>query len=119
MAATLNNISGMPQMSTVLSGWENTISLKRVVQTISAGLPVLTTTTISFVGVIQPLNPESISLKAEGQRAWEWLQIHMTAGEPLNVNDIIVYNDKEFKVMAKRDYTLNGYIEYHVAKDFT
>ena len=120
MALPLNQISGMPKMSSTLSGWQSIIDLYVVTQTIVDGFPVPSRVLHKFRGTIQPLSPEAIKLKSEGQRSWEWLQIHVVAGDlNLSNNDVIEYNGVEFKVMAKRDYTLNGYVEYHAVKDYT
>lgn len=81
--------------------------------------PIPPFTKITFNGVIQPLNPKLIALKPEGQRAWEWLQIHCFSGAlNLDTNDVIIYNQKNFKVMGVNDYSLDGYIEYHCIRDY-
>ena len=120
MAIPLNQIVNMPNMSNTLNGWKNALTLFVVTQTIVNGFPTDSRVEFSFEGVVQPLAPEAIKLKPEGQRSWNWLQIHVTSGDlDLKNNDIIEFNNVQFKVMAKKDYALNGYIEYHVVKDFT
>lgn len=76
-------------------------------------------TAITFRGVIQPLQPKTIALKPEGQRAWEWLQIHCFSG-PLNLDDDdqIIWQGRNYKVMGVYNYELNGYIEYHLVRDY-
>jgi hypothetical protein len=119
MALPLNQISGMPQMYAAFQGWRSTITVETVTQRIINGLVQDTKTPVSFKGVIQPLKPQEIALKPEGQRSWEWLWIHCLRG-PLNLltNDKIIYNSKEYKVMAVKDYSLNNYIEYHLVADY-
>jgi hypothetical protein len=121
MPLPLNQINGMPQVSEVLDGWESTIMLQVIKQTIDTdGVPQVTERNIMFKGTIQPLGAEEVRLKDEGQRSWEWLQIHVKSGSyNLIINDRIIYNNIVFKVMARRDYTLNGYVEYHVVRDYT
>lgn len=75
----LNDISGMPQMRRAFAGWTKQITLTRVAQKVVNGLVIDSTTQFSFKGTIQPLNPKAIMLKPEGQRAWTWLQIHVTS----------------------------------------
>ena len=119
MAKHLGQISAMPQLKAVFTGWPVPITLQRITQTIVNGLRSQSKETISFKGVIQPLSKEELDLKPEGQRSWEWLQIHATAGETnLKTNDIIEYVGDDYKIMAKKDYTLNGYIEYHMVRDY-
>lgn len=86
-AKPLNQLSGMPQMSAAFSGWQKSITLLRIVQTVSdGGFVTDTPTSVTFQGTIQPLSPKLIVLKPEGQRAWEWLQIHAFAGS-LNLDN--------------------------------
>lgn len=120
MPLKLNQINNMPNMSGTLNGWMNTITLVIISQTVVNGIPTNTQTTATYRGVVQPLSPEQVNLKPEGQRSWEWLQIHVQlGGRALKNDDRIIYNDKKFKVMARKDYTLNGYIEYHIVEDYT
>lgn len=115
----LNQQSGMPQMSAAFAGWTLPITLEIVVQAIAAGLVVETLTPVTFNGTIQPLKPQEIRLKPEGQWSWIWLQIHVVNGSlPLKTNDQILYNSKYYKVMAIRDYSLNNYTEYQVIENY-
>jgi hypothetical protein len=145
-AKPLNQSSGMPQMGAAFAGWAKIITIYRRNQIVIDELvgyvddlnkwdqggienwdtptaefdqPVATVTKITFKGTIQPLSAKQISLKPEGQRSWEWLQIHCFSG-PLNLdtNDIIIYNGKNFKIMGVWDYSLNNYIEYHAIRDY-
>tara|TARA_R110000744_G_C19057970_1_gene528630 strand:- start:54 stop:422 length:369 start_codon:yes stop_codon:yes gene_type:complete len=119
MAKPLNQLSGMPQMEVAFSGWSSTFVLQIVSQTIADGFVTDTTVTVTYNGTIQPLSPEQTALKPDGERSWEWLQIHVIAGQTNLVNnDRIVYNGKSFKVMSVKDYTLNNYVEYHVIADY-
>lgn len=120
MATPLNQLSGMPQMFAAFLGWGSRITVQIVRQTVIDGLVTQTKTPYSFQGTVQPLKPQEIALKPEGQRSWEWLWIHCLRG-PLNLttNDIITYNGKEYKVMAVKDYSLNNFIEYHLVANYS
>lgn len=117
----LNFMSGMPNVSGALNGWMRQMTLNRIVQSVSNfGDVTNTEIPFRFMGTIQPLSPNKIELKPEGQRSWEWLQIHMKTPitQTLDTNDLIVINGRIYKVMAQNDYTLNGYIEYHAIYDY-
>lgn len=120
MAKKLNQITAMPQMKAAFAGWTYAISLQVVTQEVrDNGFVDNTESSINFKGVIQPLQPNKIMLKPEGQRSFEWLQIHcLDRNVDLSTNDRIIYNDRKFKVMAKNDYGLNNYIEYHAIEDY-
>ena len=109
----------MPQIATALLSWGRTVTLFKVTQTNTDGLVTDDLVQYSFRGVIQPLSPKELELKPEGQRAWEWLQIHAVSScLNLQPNDKIQYNNKFYKVMLQNDYSLNGYVEYHLVYDY-
>lgn len=111
--------SGMPNMASTLNGWEVPLSLIKVIQNVSEGDLVTTEKEINFMGVWQPLRDEQLELKPEGQRSWEWVWIHAKASElNLETADKVIFNNKRFKVMDKKDYSLNGFVEYHLCRDY-
>jgi hypothetical protein len=119
MPAPLNQTSGMPQMRAAFAGWAKPITLNKRVQNVTDGIINYTVTPYTFQGTIQPLSPKTIALKPEGQRAFTWLQIHALAGAlNLDVDDQIVYNSQNYKIMAVLDYSLNNFIEYHAVQDY-
>lgn len=111
-------VSGMPQITSAFNGWMKPITLSRVTQTVEDGIVFSSESSVTFEGTIQPLTEKAIALKPEGQRAWTWLQIHCKIPGVLDNNDIITYNGLTYKVMMLKDYSLNGFIEYHVCKDY-
>ena len=72
----------------------------------------------NFDGVIQPLKPEEIKLKDEGQWSWDWYWFHTKPNVNLKTNDRVVYKGVEYKIMAVKDYSDYGHIEYHCIKDW-
>lgn len=71
-----------------------------------------------FDGVIQPLDPEEIKVKDEGQWSWDWYWFHTKEDVQLKTNDIVMYKGHEYKIMAKKDYSDYGHVEYHCIKDW-
>ncbi len=72
----------------------------------------------NFDGVIQPLRPEEIKLKDEGQWSWDWYWFHTKQNVDLKTNDRVVYRNVEYKIMSVKDYSDYGHIEYHCIKDW-
>lgn len=72
----------------------------------------------NFDGVIQPLDPEEIKVKEEGQWSWSWYWFHTKENVDLHTNDVVLYKGHEYKIMAKKDYSDYGHIEYHCIKDW-
>ena len=114
--ATLTN---MPNMANTLNGWEAPLQLIREIQNVIEGDVSTSEEYITFQGVWQPLKDEQLQLKPEGQRSWEWYWIHAKAGTlNLNTADKIIFNGDRYKVMNKKDYSLNGFVEYQVIRDY-
>ena len=118
-AKTLTGLSGMPQMNTTLYGWEVPLTLERVIQNVIDGDLVTTTQQINFKGVWQPLKDEALQFKPEGQRSWEWIWIHAVSGTlNLETADKVIFNQKRYKIVEKKDYSLNGFVEYQLVRDY-
>lgn len=109
---------GLPKIKVALNGWESNITLNKLTSALVDYENVNTVEEISFKGVVQPLTAEALRLKPLESRSWEWLMIHTRTYSELETNDLIEYNGKKFKVMAKNDYNLNGYYEYHLVKNY-
>ena len=116
---SLATLTNMPNMANTLNGWEAPLELIREIQSVTDGDLSTTEEYITFQGVWQPLRDEQLQLKPEGQRSWEWYWIHAKA-ETLNLNtaDKVIFNGERYKVMNKKDYSLNGYVEYQVIRDY-
>ena len=112
--------SGMPQMGHVLDGWEVPLTLVKIIQDVVDGELLYNEIRFNFMGVWQPLRNEALQLKPEGQRSWEWIQLHVKSNTDLALEtaDKVIFRNELFKVIEKKDYTLNGYIEYQLCKDY-
>lgn len=111
--------SGMPQMNTTLTGWEVPLTLVKIVQSVVEGDLQTTETQITFKGVWQPLKDEALELKPDGQRSWEWIWIHAQSSQlNLETADKVIFNNKRYKVMEKKDYGLNSFVEYQLCRDY-
>ena len=111
--------SGMPNMANTLTGWEVPLTLVKITQSVVDGDAVKTETHINFLGVWQPLKDEQLQFKPEGQRSWEWIWIHAKSGTlNLQTQDKVLFNSKLYKITSVKDYSLNGYIEYELIRDY-
>lgn len=116
---TLSGNFNFPNMAHALYGWEVPLTLERIMQDVVDGDLSTTTQTINFKGVWQPLKDEHLELKPEGQRSWEWIWIHAVASTlNLETADKVIFNNKRYKVVQKKDYGLNGFVEYQLCRDY-
>lgn len=115
----LASLTDMPNMANTLSGWQVPLQLIRLTQKVVDGDRVDQETLVTFQGVWQPLSNEQLQSKPENMRSWEWVWIHAVAGTlNLNTGDKVRFNNKRYKVMSLKDYSLNGYIEYNLVRDY-
>lgn len=116
----LNAQSGsLPDMSGALQGYFQPMTFG-VVEKVTEGFQVVETmVNVSFRGVIQPLPERKLIMKPEGQRNWDWYMIHAENGLILTNDQVFTYLDKQYRVVDQWNYTLYGYVEYHVVEDYT
>lgn len=116
---TLSGLSGFPNMAATLNGWEVPLTLVKVIQNVVEGDLVTTELKINFKGVWQPFSYQQLALLPEGQRDWSHYWIHAKSGTlDLQTADKIIFQGNRYKVLERKDYGLNGYIEYHVILDY-
>jgi hypothetical protein len=108
----------IPKIQFALNCWESPIDMIKISQSNVDGDIINIETVISFKGVIQPLTGEALRIKPLEMRSWEWLMIHTRTGVEIFTNDLIEYEGKKYKVMEEKNYSLNGYYEYHLVKDY-
>ena len=106
-------------MGQTLNGWEIPLTLIKITQDVIEGDLSIKETPIDFMGVWQPLSAEQLALLPEGQRSWENVWIHAKSSSlNLNTADKVIFNNKRYKITQKKDYSLNGYVEYMLIRDF-
>lgn len=111
--------NGLPQLNNPVASWSVPITLIKIVQSIVDGDREETQQKITFKGVVQPLTAEQLQFRPEGERSWEHLWIHCLAGTlNLKTQDKIIFNNKRYKVLEIKDYSLYAYIEYMVIEDY-
>lgn len=109
----------VPDVSGALKDWFQNMTFGIVTKSVVNFQNVETVDPINFQGVIQPYTGRQLSLLPEGQRAWNWLILHADPVLTLNVDSVVIYKGKQTRVMARKDYILYGYVEYHLVTDWT
>ena len=111
--------TGMPNMSNTLIGWEVPLTLVKIKQEVVDGDVIKSEQLINFLGCWQPLRDEELQFKPENQRSWSWYWIHAKSGTlNLQTQDKIIFQGERFKVMGVKNYSLNGFIEYQIIRDY-
>lgn len=115
----LNMSKGLPRPQLGINMWSQQAKAKRIHQEVDENGNVQNIVSFfNFDGVIQPLKPEEIKVKEEAQWSWDWYWFHTKQDVNLQTNDRVVYKEIEYKIMAVKDYSDYGHIEYHCIKDW-
>lgn len=117
-----NQNSNLPNMSETIKSWFLNISFQHVTRTLdedSADLTTETTETINTLGVVRPPSAQELKLMPEGAWQWQWLQVHCLPDVELETNQYVIYDNKKYKVMDKKDYSKYGYVRYTLLEAYT
>lgn len=119
MQTTNPSFTRVPNVQTAMLGWLQPMLFELITKNQDDYQVVETAERIGFKGVWQPFTTQQLLLKPEGQRAWKWFTCHSEVMLELSPDDIIRYEDEDYRVMEKLDFSKNGYYEYHLVQDFT
>lgn len=109
----------IPDVSGAMTDWYQSMTFTRVLKVVTDFQVVETPTPVLFRGLLQPLKDRDLQLKPEGERAWTWLLLHSDPVLTLDVDEVVLYNGVQTRVMTRKDYSLYGYIEYSLVQDWT
>lgn len=113
------NVGSVPNVGGALLDWFQPMTFGVVSKTVVNAQVVEEMAEVAFRGVWQPFTERKLMLKPEGQRAWSWYWVHADPSLNLEVDNVVVYIGVQYRVMAKKDYSLYGYVEYELVQDFT
>jgi len=115
----LNANSGtVPDMADTMMDWFQLMTFGVITKTVSAFQLVEDVVNVTFHGVIQPLSGRQIEMKPEGQRQWNWIMVHSDLTLKLEIDDIIIYLGKQYRVQNSKDYSLYKYFYYELVEDW-
>lgn len=109
---------GLPNVNDVVNSWARQITAYKIKKSIVDFEAVETKTRINFKGVPpQPMTPQNLQLKPEGQRDWRYYTIYSDYN--FNIDDIIEIDNIRYRITQKRDYrAVYGYKEYECLEDY-
>lgn len=107
-----------PDVSGALFDWFQPMVFQALTKTVQGYQVVEDSLQYNFQGVIQPFTERQLMLKPEGQRAWTWFLLFAQPSLVLQVDDVVDWLGRQTRVMSRKNYTLEGYVEYHLVQDW-
>lgn len=112
------NPGSLPDLSSGILDWFQSVQYIKVTKVVVNYEIVELLNQYAFQGVCQPLSPTKIQMKKEGQRNWEWMQIHALPTLILVNDDIIYIENTRYRIEDNLNYSKYGYVEYHAVNDY-
>lgn len=109
----------VPDVSGAFRDWFQPMAFTQIVKSVVGFEAVETPTVTHFDGFITPFTERQLMLKPEGQRAWTWFELFADPVLRLQVDDVVTYLGVATRVMGLKDYSLFGYMNYHLVQDWT
>lgn len=112
------DVSSVPNIGQSLRAWFQKITLIKVKKIINdfeiseSRIPFTTN------GVIQPLSGRQLEMKPEGQRSWDWLELHCENGLTLTTDEVVEYRGTKYRIIQQKAYTAYGYAYYQMVNDY-
>jgi len=109
----------VPDVSGALQSYYQNMVFEPVGKVVNGFQVIETGTPINFRATAQPFTERQLLLKPEGQRAWSWFMFHADPSLTVNVDDVVIWKGVQTRIMARKDFAIYGYIEYHAVQDWT
>lgn len=116
---TLDRVAGpTPNMRSTLNGWVRPLGLTKVTTTVVDHEAVPEERDLPGLGIWQPLTPNRLAIKPEGERSWSWFMILCTTDLKLRTDDVIKRDGIPYRVMADAGWDDDGFRCYEIVNDY-
>lgn len=112
------NPGTLPQVNGAMRNWFSQITIKILTKSVKEFKAIETAVEVNFLGVWESQPPEMLEIKPEGQRSWDWVNVWCESAMIMNIDDFVVYQDKIYRVMKKTNWSIYGYVQYELVKDY-
>lgn len=109
----------VPNMSETMTDWFQVMTFTQIVKTVVGFELVETPTNTTFLGIIMPYTGRQLALLPEGQRAWNWQTLYSQPVLKLFPDDVVTWQERQVRVMSRKDYSLYSFVEYSLVLDWT
>lgn len=107
----------MPNVSDAFWDWTTPVILRLVTTEVVDFQAVETSDGVqTFDAVMEPIPPQKLLVKPEGQRTWKWWYLWTTY--PLELDQIVAdQENKQYRVMTVSDWRNGGHVQYEVVQN--
>lgn len=109
----------VPNMGEAMTDWFQVMTFTQIIKSVVGFEVVETPVNTTFLGIIVPASGRQLALLPEGQRAWNWQTLYSQPVLTLFVDDVVVWNNRQVRVMYRKDYGLYSFVEYGLVLDWT
>ena len=107
-----------PNMGSTIAGFTQVNEVQILRTVLVDGEAQRRSRTVTASTCIQPLSPQRIDMKPEGERAWKWWMIHTLNDLAAKVGDILEIAGVGYRLMACTDYSAAGYSMFEAVEDY-
>lgn len=116
---TLDKITGsLPNVSGALLDWFQPITFILIKKTTVNFKLVEERSNYTFMGVVESQTAQQLQMKPEGQRSWNYINVWALPNVALKVDEVFCYQEKEYRVLRKNDWSQYGYAEFECVEDY-
>ena len=111
--------SPLPNVSNVVRSYlQDVILQKRKITNIDYNNTITIDFEVVARAVVQPLTPQKLDIKPDGQRSYEWQQMHVPEeylNNSVSTGDYISYEGKQYTIMNDLGYNHYGCKIFHIS----
>lgn len=113
------NPGTLPNMADTLANWFQLLMFEKVIKSVVNFQLVETTVPMQFQGFVVTEPKRTLKMSANGQRKWRVKTVYAWPTLQLSPDDIVKYENIQYRVGATLDFKQYGYIAYELLEDYT
>ena len=115
---SIDDLSAVPDVGASLRGWFQKLTLYKITKQLIDYEIKETRLPFTTSGVIQPLSGRLLEMKPEGQRSWDWQELHCENGLILTPDEVVEYRGTKYRIIQQKGYSAYGFTYYEMVNDY-
>lgn len=114
-----SNPGTLPNMADTIANWFQLLVFEKIVKTVVGFAVQETTTPVQFQGVVYTEPKRKLIMAPDGQRLWKVKTVVCWPSAPIGPDDVVLYENVQYRVLASADYKQYGFMSYDLVQDYT